>query len=283
MSRSDLAPQSSGERTLQDLLGTRDRAQRFYERQVLDHLSEPMRQFIGQQQMMFVATSDARGTCDSTLRAGPPGFVAVLDAHRLAWPEYRGNGVMASRGNIIENPHVGLLFVDFVRDVIGLHVNGSATVVDDRDLRRDFPTLPVDTNPGRRPEQWVVTEVEEAYIHCAKFIPRLYPAPAGDLHPAPAMQAKGDYFAVTRGADDDGGGPSADGPTDHVAAGSVKILREDPSLTCRATSTLPPGAEEAAGRADILAAAAIVAVRQLVRVALPGRRSPAGAVRGQGS
>jgi predicted pyridoxine 5'-phosphate oxidase superfamily flavin-nucleotide-binding protein len=196
-----LATEESGERKLQDLLGTRERADQFYDRQVLDHLSEPMRRFIGNQQMMFVATSDSRGACDSTLRAGPPGFVVVLDDHQLAWPEYRGNGVMASRGNILENPHVGLLFVDFVHDVIGLHVNGAAILVDASDLH-GHPGIPDEATPGRRPEQWVVVEVEEAYIHCAKFIPRLHADPSAAQQPVPRPQAKkSDYFAVRPAAD----------------------------------------------------------------------------------
>ena len=137
--KTELASGSSGEHLLQERLGTQDRAEKFYQRQVLDHLNEAMQTFVARQDMMFVATSDAEGNCDSTLRAGPPGFVVVLDARRIAWPEYRGNGVMASRGNVVENPHVGLLFVDFIRDHIGLHVNGRAMLVDDDDIRLTHP------------------------------------------------------------------------------------------------------------------------------------------------
>ena len=185
----------SGERMLQEQLGTRDRAETFYDRQVLDHLNERMQDFIARQEWMFVATSDTRGTCDSTLRAGPAGFVAVLSRRTVAWPEYRGNGVFASRGNIVENPHVGLLFVDFTGDRIGLHVNGRAGLADDAMLRARHPGLPVDTVPGRRPEQWVVTEVEEAYIHCAKHIPRLV-RPRDRCERSGAK--KSDYFEVGR-------------------------------------------------------------------------------------
>src|SRR2546430_5711044 len=117
-------------RELQRRYGTVDRAERFYAQQVLDHLNEHMRDFVARQEMLFVATSDTRGECDCTFRAGPPGFVRVLDEQRVAWPEYRGNGVMASLGNITENAHVGMLFVDFFRDVIGLHVNGRASIVE---------------------------------------------------------------------------------------------------------------------------------------------------------
>ena len=186
----------SGERMLQEQLGTRERADQFYQLQVLDHLNEKMRAFIGVQEWMFVATSDASGACDCTLRAGPAGFVAVLDDQRLAWPEYRGNGVMASRGNIVENPHVGLLFVDFVHDQIGLHVNARAHLVDDADLRAEHPWLPIDCVPGRRPDQWVAAEVEEAYIHCSKHVPRLYRHPGERHHLTHSRVKKTDYFGT---------------------------------------------------------------------------------------
>jgi hypothetical protein len=166
----------SGERALQEHLGTTERADAFYARQVLDHLNARMRGFVARQQMMFVATSDRHGSCDNTFRAGPAGFVRVLDEHHLTWPEYRGNGVMASLGNITENPHVGLLFMDFA-ETIGLHVNGTAELMEDPVLRTARPDLPVDPAPGRQARLWVVARVEEAYIHCAKHIPRLMPVP----------------------------------------------------------------------------------------------------------
>ena len=198
--RGNLPGRVSGERMLQERWDTRERADQFYRLQVLDHLNARMREFIGAQEWMFLATSDASGACDSTLRAGPPGFVAVLDEHRLAWPEYRGNGVMASRGNLVENPHVGLLFIDFVRDQIGLHVNGRARLVDDGDLRADYPQLPVDLVPGRRPEQWVAAEVEEAYIHCSKHVPRLYRHPGDRRHLTHRPAKKTDYFGAAAAA-----------------------------------------------------------------------------------
>ena len=168
-------PGSAGEHQLQQAHGTAERAERFYREQVLDHLNPAMREFVARQEMAFVATSDANGECDATFRAGPPGFLHVLDERTLAYPEYRGNGVMASLGNISENGHVGLLLVDFVRDVIGLHINGRARVVEDVDLRPSAPGLPLETAPGRRAEHWVLIDIEEAYLHCAKHIPRFVP------------------------------------------------------------------------------------------------------------
>ena len=64
----------------------------------------------------------------------------MLDDRTLAYPEYRGNGVHASLGNISENGHVGLLMVDFVHDLIGLHVNGAARIV--ATTRSSPPSIP---------------------------------------------------------------------------------------------------------------------------------------------
>ncbi|QTZ93044.1 pyridoxamine 5'-phosphate oxidase family protein [Streptomyces auratus] len=171
-------PGSDGEHLVQQRLGTTERADRFYGDQVLDHLNVRMQEFVARQEMFFLATADRHGECDSTFRAGPPGFVQVLDARTLAYPEYRGNGVMASIGNMSENPRLGILMIDFTRDRIGLHINGRARVVMDDEMRAHHAGLPVDPIPGRRAQLWVTVEVEEAYIHCAKHIPHLQKVPA---------------------------------------------------------------------------------------------------------
>lgn len=166
-------PGSDGEHLVQQRMRTAERADRFYAEQVLDRLNPRMREFVARQEMFFLATADRHGDCDNTFRAGPPGFLHVLDDGTLAYPEYRGNGVHASLGNIEENPHVGLLMVDFFRDRVGLHVNGRARVVADDEMRRAHSGLAVDPVPGRRALVWVEIAVEEAYIHCAKHIPHL--------------------------------------------------------------------------------------------------------------
>lgn len=170
---------SMGEQLLQWEFGTAERAEAFYRDQVLDHLNARMREFVSCQEMVFVATADGDGECDSSFRAGPPGFVRVLGADALAYPDYRGNGVMASLGNCTENAHIGLLFLDFDVHRIGLHVNGTVRLVQDEAMRAEHPDLPVDPVPGRRPRIWVEVTVQEAYIHCSKHIPRLVKVPAG--------------------------------------------------------------------------------------------------------
>jgi predicted pyridoxine 5'-phosphate oxidase superfamily flavin-nucleotide-binding protein len=165
-------PGSHGEHLLQRLFGTDQRAAGFYDRQVRDRLNPRMREFIGSQEMAFIATADAQGECDCTFRAGPPGFIKVIDEGTIAYPEYRGNGVMASLGNIVENGHVGVLMVDFFNDLVGLHVNGRARVITAA-AAREYGLPDDEPAPGHRAERWVVVSVEEAYIHCSKNIPLL--------------------------------------------------------------------------------------------------------------
>ena len=176
-------PGSGGEHELQERFGTFKRAAAFYDKQMLDHLNPLMREYIAQQEMVFVATADEHGECDASFRAGPPGFVRVLDERTVMYPEYRGNGVMASLGNISENGNVGLLFVDFFRSTVGLHVNGHARIVENNAVtafasileRMAGVTALHDQVEDKKktPERWVVVEIVEAYIHCSKHIPLL--------------------------------------------------------------------------------------------------------------
>jgi predicted pyridoxine 5'-phosphate oxidase superfamily flavin-nucleotide-binding protein len=170
-------PDAQGERALQQQAGTTARAGAFYTNQMLDHLNEGMQSFVSRMELVFISTADAHGDCDSSFRAGPAGFISVLSDKTLAYPEYRGNGVMASLGNMRENRHVGLLFLDFLRDKIGLHVNGSATMLSPHEFSQRSDAPPAASGPrsfdAPRIEFWVVVEVDEAYIHCSKHIPLL--------------------------------------------------------------------------------------------------------------
>ncbi|MFI6098525.1 pyridoxamine 5'-phosphate oxidase family protein [Lentzea sp. NPDC051213] len=149
-----------------------------------------MVEFVGRMEMAFISTADADGACDSSLRAGPPGFLRVVDSRTVVYPEYRGNGVMASLGNIMENPHVGMLLLDFADDLIGLHLNGAARIAP----LEEFST------EDRRVERWVVVSVEEAYIHCRKHIPRMVPVERVRAWGTDDVRRKGgDFFGVKAG------------------------------------------------------------------------------------
>lgn len=172
-----ITPGSHGEHLLQEKWGARDRALNFYNKQVLDYLAPKMQEFITRQEFLFVATADRNGECDCTSKFGKPGFIRVLSNKYLMYPEYRGNGVFANSGNMIENPHIALLIIDFTRDTVGLHVNGKVRIVGNDELLQFSNRLPADVieeihQEGKKcPERWMMIEVEEAYIQCSKHIP----------------------------------------------------------------------------------------------------------------
>ncbi len=164
-----------GERQVQTQLDSQVRAKRFYDRQMRDRLSAKMVELIRRQEMMFIATSDAHGNCDCSPRFGQAGFVLVLDDRTLAYPELRGNGVFASLGNISENPHLGLVFVDVFHTTVGLHVNGAAHWYSSTELPSTLAAY-LDSEPlhlDSAVECWVVITIDEAYIHCSKHVPLL--------------------------------------------------------------------------------------------------------------
>jgi predicted pyridoxine 5'-phosphate oxidase superfamily flavin-nucleotide-binding protein len=193
-------PGSRGEHLLQEKLGSTARARAFYRSQMRHTLNPWMQKFIAEQEMMFIASADDQGACDCSFRAGRKGFVWVVDERTLAYPEYRGNGVYASLGNITENASVGMLFVDFFRHTIGLHVNGTAAVVSYEELLRRYE-LPAGLGreaAGPQNRLWVVVGIEEAYVHCAKHIPRLTKLEKPIDWGTDDWQKKGgDYFHVS--------------------------------------------------------------------------------------
>lgn len=85
---------------------------------------------------------------------------------------------MASVGNILENPQIGLMFIDVFQSTVGLHVNGKAKVLTNDEIIRlpnvtDAILEDATMSGGRHPECWTLIEVEEAFVHCSKHIPLL--------------------------------------------------------------------------------------------------------------
>jgi len=212
-----------GEQKIQAQQQSRARAERFYRRQMRTSLSERMVRLIGQQEMVFVATADMDGNCDCSPRFGGAGFVLVLDDRTLAYPEYRGNGVFASLGNILENPHVGLVFLDFFDTTVGLHVNGSA----DSYVPSELPSSLLAYLEKEQPkidsavERWVVITVDEAYIHCSKHVPSLEKKGKAIRWGTDDREAKSDdyFLRSARRESRKVSENSSDGPTDCGALG----------------------------------------------------------------
>ena len=131
---------------------------------IVDRLDDGARRFIAASPFLVLATSSPDGT-DASPRGGPPGFVTVLDDHRLALGDLSGNRILDSFRNVLANPAVGLLFFIPGMDET-LRVNGRAS------LTVDPVVLEAASFEGRVPKVALGVEVEQCYVHCAKAFRR---------------------------------------------------------------------------------------------------------------
>lgn len=127
-----------GMRQLQDARDSRRIADRLAEVTLHTTFSDDDRALIERCPLFFLATADRDGRPDCSHKGGLPGFVRVLDANTLAFPDYDGNGMYRSLGNVLVNPQVGLLFLDFEQPR-RIRVNGRARVAADDPLLVEFP------------------------------------------------------------------------------------------------------------------------------------------------
>jgi uncharacterized protein len=103
--------------------GTRGRP----DAQVGDRLSERQRGLIEAADTFFIGTTDGEGAADASHRGGNPGFVQVLGPDRFRFPDYRGNSMYMTLGNLQLSPAAGFVFVDWDTGAT-LQVSGRATV-----------------------------------------------------------------------------------------------------------------------------------------------------------
>jgi predicted pyridoxine 5'-phosphate oxidase superfamily flavin-nucleotide-binding protein len=127
-------------RHFQDRFDTRRLADRIDERLMRATIGAEERAFIERLDMFFLASADAHGRPQCSYKGGDPGLVRVLDERTLAFPSYDGNGMYMSLGNLLANPHVGLLFIDFrARRPSRLRVNGIASIDEHGPLIAEYP------------------------------------------------------------------------------------------------------------------------------------------------
>ena len=127
-----------GSRELQDRFDTRRLADRLEQRLVVDRIGDADKAFIESLDMFFLATTDEEGQPSCSYKGGETGFVRVVDPATLAFPNYDGNGMFLSMGNIAHNPRVGMLFIDFERQR-RLRLSGEASISNDDDLLACYP------------------------------------------------------------------------------------------------------------------------------------------------
>ena len=147
-----------GNRQLQDRFDTRRLADHLTER-VTETIGEPQKEFIEKADMFFLATCDHRGLPTCSYKGGDPGFVRVLDEKWLAFPNYDGNGKFQSMGNLLKNPNVGMLFVDFEGQQ-RLRLQGIATILDDDELLAQYPEA----------QFMIRVQATEVYTNCPRYV-----------------------------------------------------------------------------------------------------------------
>ncbi len=153
-----------GNRALQDRFDTRRLADRIDELLKHDTIGPNDAAFISERDMFFLATADEGGRPNVSYKGGAAGFVRIVDERTLAFPSYNGNGMYLSAGNVLRNPAVGMLFIDFVKGH-RLRLNGDASI----DLENPLTT-------GWPEAQFVVrVHVRELFPNCPRYIHRMAP------------------------------------------------------------------------------------------------------------
>ena len=148
-----------GHRTLQDRFDTRRLADRLEEATVRDYFDHHDKAFIESLDMFFLATVDKGGHANCSYKGGEPGFVRVLDEHTLAFPNYDGNGMYMSMGNVLATSQVGMLFIDFQHQ-FRMRVNGEASVDANDPLMASYPEA-----------QFVVrVRARDVFPNCPRYI-----------------------------------------------------------------------------------------------------------------
>jgi len=151
-----------GSRRLQDQFASRKLADRLVEKLVRSAFTDEDRAFVESQPLFFLATADAEGRPDCSYKGGLPGFVRVLDPGTLAFPSYDGNGMFKSLGNLLVNPQVGMLFIDF-ESPKRLRVNGRATMHENDPLLAEFAGAQV----------MVRVRAEAIFPNCPRYIHKM--------------------------------------------------------------------------------------------------------------
>jgi len=150
-----------GSRDLQQRFDTTRIADRIEEVLVSDEISPHDAAFIESRDMFFLATADDAGLPNCSYKGGEPGFVRVIDERTVAFPNFDGNGMYLSMGNVLVNPAVGMLFIDFERGH-RMRLNGNATIDANDPLMAEYPEA-----------QFIVrVHAREVFPNCPRYIHR---------------------------------------------------------------------------------------------------------------
>ena len=168
----------SGSQGWQKVFGTKGLADRQVDLLYHDEVTAEEKKFIESRDMFFIATADDQGRPTCSYKGGPVGFVRVLDDRTIAFPDYDGNGMFLTVGNIDLNNEVGLLFIDF-ESPHRLRVHGVATVSNDVKLIEEFEGA-----------QLVVRiQITEMFINCSRYIQHYKKVETSRFTPEPGKES----------------------------------------------------------------------------------------------
>ena len=126
--------------------------------------------FIEGREFFFISTSDNDGNCDCSFRGTEESnegkqqpAVIVVDHKTLIFPDYSGNKMYNSLGNILANPNIGILFIDF-SSALRLRVNGHAEIINNQNNYKD---------KWSTAKRYVKVTVNQVFWNCTKRIPKL--------------------------------------------------------------------------------------------------------------
>ena len=167
-----------GNRRLQDQFDSRRLSDRLEQKLARTAFSDDDKAFIEGAIYFFLASADAEGRPDCSFKGGPLGFVRVTGPSELAFPDYDGNGMFKSLGNLTVNHNVGLLFIDLHERPRRLRVNGTAAV------SRDDPLL------GSTVGAQLIVRVTARAIfpNCPRYIPKMTLAEPSIYVPQPGCE-----------------------------------------------------------------------------------------------
>jgi uncharacterized protein len=119
------------------------------------------REWLAASPFCLIATAAADGTCDVSPKGDPPGFTLVLDDSTIVIPDRPGNRRGDGFGNVLSNPHAGLIYLVPGRDET-LRINGRARLLTDAPFFDDMIVK------GHRPALALLVEIEQIFFHCQK-------------------------------------------------------------------------------------------------------------------
>jgi uncharacterized protein len=181
---------NEGSRELQDRFDSRRIADRLEEVNVRDTFTDYQRELIDAAPMFWLATADADGFPDVSYKGGLPGFVRVVGPSEIAFPNYDGNGMYKSLGNVLVNPKVGLLFMRWTEQPRRIRVQGRASLHWEDELLGEWEGA-----------QFVVrVQAERIFLNCPRYLHRwelveysAYAPGAGHEPPVPDWKLRPEY------------------------------------------------------------------------------------------